>query len=704
MRRNIIRNLWVLSIVMFIIVTCVDSCIIFMRGFFEFTQTFEYVLTGIKIFIGFLMYITAQRFFGRRAQSILKPILGIVLIDIFVGFYFSLIGNVEDNFKWVVVWSFILFTIRYYCRYALFVNIYKKIAAIYIQISGGSGGMITKLAKRKHRYLLVSCAFYVSVILLPASFKFMFILIICGIHRMIIETNFIINLMKVAKIYGPLKNVWDSEYMDPDDYEMYYRIHCDRFGGHPEFTVRQKIAIFIHKRVKSKYAFLGLVCVVLLLVAGRFHYSRKEVTTPISAGYELYYVSNDLPLWTGLDNNIYGIRNNGNGYDSGLIYNRPLEFDSTGIAWYADRFIDYKGNTIIQLDSDVYSKETPNRGKLIQTYFAIFREYFVGNDNAKRNNDSSIKIMVGRPLEDEHDEDAVETEPFPKMRLYVNSNFLKDDEGNYFVGGYAEFYSSYLNGFGCVQDTGKTIIYPEYKYISYFDSDYHDIVFTDSYDNMENTYAIDKYGKQSIIDMGTGNVIISGLDDNILLVELGYSTRTARTHYDMIRVYNRKEDKCQYYDSYGNEVVFKDTSFIDGMGDRVELNNDTISLYDDMHVFTDAVGKPVAFRLELDDDIYDELYYLFDTDGNILVKESFCILISNKLGEGQYSYSAITKDYKPVLIDMNGKMTEYDFYVEKFFRDDDHNVIFEVRNNSDDDGELFYIDAYGNIIEPNLSE
>ena len=140
MRRNIIRNLWVISIVMFIIVTCVDSCILFMRGFFEFTQTFEYVLTGIKIFIGFLMYITSQRFFGRRAQSILKPILGLVLIDIFVGIYFSLIGNVEDNFKWVFVWSIILFTIRYYCRYALFVNIYKKIAAIYIRISGGSGG------------------------------------------------------------------------------------------------------------------------------------------------------------------------------------------------------------------------------------------------------------------------------------------------------------------------------------------------------------------------------------------------------------------------------------------------------------------------------------------------------------------------------------------------------------------------------------
>ena len=64
----------------------------------------------------------------------------------------------------------------------------------------------------------------------------------------------------------------------------------------------------------------------------------------------------------------------------------------------------------------------------------------------------------------------------------------------------------------------------------------------------------------------------------------------------------------------------------------------------------------------------------------------------------------MTLDNKPVLIDMNGKMTEYDFYAEKIFRDDDHNVIFEVRNNSDDDGEPFYIDAYGNIIEPNLSE
>ena len=628
------------------------------------------------------------------------------MIDIFVGFYFSLIGNVEDNFKWVFVWSFILLTIRYYCRYALFVNIYKKIAAIYIQISGGSGGMITKLAKRKHRYLLVSCAFYVSVILLPASFKFMFILIICGIHRMIIETNFIINLMKVAKIYGPLKNVWDSEYMDPDDYEMYYRIHCDRFGGHPEFTVRQKIAIFIHKRVKSKYAFLGLVCVVLLLVAGRFHYSRKEVTSPISAGYELYYVSNDLPLWTGLDNNIYGIRNNSTRYDSGLIYNRPLEFDSTGIAWYEDRFVDYKGNTIIQLDSDIYSKETPNRGKLIPTYFAIFKEYLVGNDNAKRNNVSSIKILVGRPTEDDHDEDAVETEPLPKLKLYVNSHFLKDDEGNYFVGGYAEFYSSYLNGFGCVQDTGKTMIYPEYKYINSSSSYGKDYGYESDnpYEYTKNASAVDKYGKQSIIDMGTGKVIISGLD-NIYIQDKGFSARSDDFR-DMISVYNRKEEKYKYYDSCGKEVVFKDTDFIDSMGDRVK-NNTTIrgNEFYTMLALNDDEGKPVVFlRWELGDYEYDDLYYLYDTDGNILVEESFCRLKFNKLGEGQYSYSAITKDCKPVLIDMDGNMTVFDYYAEKLFRDDDHNVIFKVRNNSDDDGEPFYIDAYGNIIEPNLSE
>ncbi|MBP5596079.1 MAG: hypothetical protein J6Y02_11905, partial [Pseudobutyrivibrio sp.] len=642
----------------------------------------------------------------RRAQSILKPILGLVLIDIFVGIYFSLIGNVEDNFKWVFVWSIILFTIRYYCRYALFVNIYKKIAAIYIRISGGSGGKITKLANRKLRYLIVSGAFYISVILLPASFKFMFILIICGIHRMIIETNFIINLMKVAKIYGPLKNVWDSEYMDPDDYEMYYRIHCDRFGCHPEFTVRQKIAIFIHKRVKSKYAFLGLVCVVLLLVAGRFHYSRKEVTSPISAGYELYYVSNDLPLWTGLDNNIYGIRNNSTRYDSGLIYNRPLEFDSTGIAWYEDRFVDYKGNTIIQLDSDIYSKETPNRGKLIPTYFAIFKEYLVGNDNAKRNNVSSIKILVGRPTEDDHDEDAVETEPLPKLKLYVNSHFLKDDEGNYFVGGYAEFYSSYLNGFGCVQDTGKTMIYPEYKYINSSSSYGKDYGYESDnpYEYTKNASAVDKYGKQSIIDMGTGKVIISGLD-NIYIQDKGFSARSDDFR-DMISVYNRKEEKYKYYDSCGKEVVFKDTDFIDSMGDRVK-NNTTIrgNEFYTMLALNDDEGKPVVFlRWELGDYEYDDLYYLYDTDGNILVEESFCRLKFNKLGEGQYSYSAITKDCKPVLIDMDGNMTVFDYYAEKLFRDDDHNVIFKVRNNSDDDGEPFYIDAYGNIIEPNLSE
>ena len=721
MRKNTIRNLCALSMVMFIIFTCGDSCILFIRGFLEFTQTFEYVLTGIKIFIGFLMYITSQRFFGRRAQSILKPIVGLVLIDIFNGIYFTLIGNVEDNFKWAFLWSFILFTIRYYCRYVLFVNIYKKIAAIYIRISGGSGGKITKLANRKLRYLIVSGAFYVSVILLPASFKFMFILIICGIHRVIIETNFIINLIKVANIYGPLNTVWDSEYMDPDDYERYYRIHCDRFGRYPEFTVRQKVANFIHKRVKVQYAFLGFGCVVLLLVAGRFHYSRREVTTPISAGYELYYVSNDLPLWTGLDNNIYGIRNNGNGFDSGLIYNRPLEFDSTGIAWYEDRFVDYEGNTIIQLDSDIYTKETPNRGKLIPTYFAIFKEYLTGQGKIQQKNDSSIKVVIGQPhqnsagipllnqqKEETNDEtedgNTPEKEPMPKMKLHVNSFFLKGDDDAYFKGGYAKFYSSYLNGFGCVQDTGKTMIYPEYKYINFSSSYGNDYESDNPYGYTENASAIDKYGKQSVIDMGTGEVIISGLD-NIYIEDKGFSARSDDFR-DMISVYNRKEEKYQYYDSCGKEVVFKDTDFIDSMGDRVK-NNTTIrgnELYT-MLALNDDEGKPVVFlRWELGDYEYDDLYYLYDTDGNILVEESFCRLKINKLGEGQYSYSAITKDCKPVLIDMDGNMTVFDYYAERLFKDDDHNVIFEVRNNSDDDGETFYIDAYGNIIEPNLSE
>ena len=106
----------------------------------------------------------------------------------------------------------------------------------------------------------------------------------------------------------------------------------------------------------------------------------------------------------------------------------------------------------------------------------------------------------------------------------------------------------------------------------------------------------------------------------------------------------------------------------------------------------------------MNDEKYDDLYYIYDKDGKILVKESFCYVKLKDIGRGQYCYSAITKDCKPVLIDTEGNITVFDYYAYELLWDDDHNAIFKVRNNSDDDGELFYIDAYGNIIEPNLSE
>ncbi|NEX01381.1 hypothetical protein SAMN04487829_0968 [Pseudobutyrivibrio sp. NOR37] len=722
MRRNIIRNLWALFILFYIIFMFVDTCILFSARFIGVNQNTEYVLSLVKLFIVMLMYISSRMLLGVKAQSILKPIRKILIIDLIIGIFVPLIGNVEDDFIWAVLWVCILFTFRYYYECKLFLNARKKITVVYERAGSLYSRKNYKLTNMSYRYIFVSIVLYVAFLLMGVSAIFIYLIGIVGVVRLIIEINFTINFLQASKIYGPLRNSTILEYCDLDDREGYFRTYYNIYNKYPEFTLRTKIGCFFAKIVKPQIIYPVLLGVVIILIVGRFRYSSEEVVTSLSNGYELYFTSNSLPLWTGLDDNRYGIRNNEKGYDSGLIYDRKLEYDRTGIAWYKDRFIDYEGNTKVQLDLDIYTKEIPNREKLLPAYSFVVKGWiYVDEPIQQKEDNSSIKIVVAtqpKPYsglgllghsDDEEDTDSKEesvpeNEKKTKKQLRINSFFIMNDENNYFEGGHAQFYSSYLNGLGYIDETGKTIVYPEYIYIS--DIDACDYRKENPYEYMENVYAIDRFGRTSVIDTGTGDVILSRLDSNIYLVDLSYSALSDDNYYyRLIKVYNRKEDRCQYYDLHGNEVVFKDTSFTDRDGELVTINTDTASILgDDVWTLIDDSGNSLFYFLKKNDEYYDDLYYIYDKDGNILVKESLCDYKIITLDDGTNCFPALTLDNKPVLIYMNGKMTEYDFYVEKFFRDDDHNVIFEVRNNSDDDGETFYIDAYGNIIEPNLSE
>ena len=64
MRRNIIRNLWALFILFYIIFMFVDTCILFSARFIGVNQNTEYVLSLVKLFIVMLMYISSRMLLG----------------------------------------------------------------------------------------------------------------------------------------------------------------------------------------------------------------------------------------------------------------------------------------------------------------------------------------------------------------------------------------------------------------------------------------------------------------------------------------------------------------------------------------------------------------------------------------------------------------------------------------------------------------
>ena len=95
---------------------------------------------------------------------------------------------------------------------------------------------------------------------------------------------------------------------------------------------------------------------------------------------------------------------------------------------------------------------------------------------------------------------------------------------------------------------------------------------------------------------------------------------------------------------------------------------------------------------------------MYDKGGDILVNEELYNIDYEILNDGTSYFSAITVDNKPAIIDKNGNVTKYNYYVTDLFRDDEDTIVFEVRESPDKDAETFYIDMFGNKINPKLDK
>ena len=301
--------------IIFVILNVVDALMLLTSDLYGLEQCVDCIFSGVKVVIVLVLYISCRYYFGRKAQSILRPLRIILSIDIIYGVLIPLIGNVDNDFKGVVIWVFVLLSIRYFCVYFLFANLYKKISVSYYLFGGMQRRNLYKLDKLKIIYFLSMLFVYFTCMLLAIKPLIgCIILLIFEILRLGIEFIYISNFLNTSKLQGPLKHIEYADYKDAD--------------------------VALSKKPVLGYAFYAVLLLFFVtLICCRFNYSSKEEVIQSINGYEVYAVSNKMPLWTGFQDKKYGIRND-RGYDSGLLYGRSLAFDKNGIAWYKDRFID----------------------------------------------------------------------------------------------------------------------------------------------------------------------------------------------------------------------------------------------------------------------------------------------------------------------------------------------------------------------------
>ena len=140
--------------IIFVILNVVDTLMLLTSDLYGLEQCVDCIFSGVKVVIVLVLYISCRYYFGRKAQSILRPLRIILSIDIIYGVLIPLIGNVDNDFKGVVIWVFVLLSIRYFCVYFLFANLYKKISVSYYLFGGMQRRNLYKLDKLKIIYFL----------------------------------------------------------------------------------------------------------------------------------------------------------------------------------------------------------------------------------------------------------------------------------------------------------------------------------------------------------------------------------------------------------------------------------------------------------------------------------------------------------------------------------------------------------------------
>ncbi|NEX01058.1 hypothetical protein SAMN04487829_0640 [Pseudobutyrivibrio sp. NOR37] len=379
----------------------------------------------------------------------------------------------------------------------------------------------------------------------------------------------------------------------------------------------------------------------------KIQYSKGDVISEVhsSTNFQdvgdqvyVYSVDNRMPVDSFFYERKYGILDLKNNKDTGAIYDEAPRFDSNGIAWdYNSHFIDYHGNTVITVESNITINNS-YRQRIINGYV---KDHFPGYYHYAYD-------LIG--------------ETGPAINREID---------NYFKNDYCPFYSEAYGAWGLVNNNGKVLIEPNYKIPDrLYGNDV--IIFNNISD--DKYYLIDEQANKCELDFEVNERdYIREIESFSELNTLAISIRGRKDLYDYVYLFdchgNSLGDKAGYWSADRSPLLAGDILSLmkESTGEYVaigENGNEIFSsdLYDGgYYALADAEGN---INMIIASTSSDNKSYLLNMDGSKVLEESIddIEVEINEITKEKYYLVTVSEDKKLVVL-LDGTIIDAEDYL-----------------------------------------
>ncbi|WP_028236115.1 hypothetical protein [Pseudobutyrivibrio sp. MD2005] len=457
----------------------------------------------------------------------------------------------------------------------------------------------------------------------------------------------------------------------------YLRKHVFSYQLPIEYEYNPKIRII--KRVGYGVLFIAFICflfmnytykngdIQLLDENGNVLSEQTSVEDFRNVGYYLpdsnqysvylYSVKNLMPSRSGFSRLKYGLINLKTGVSTGPIYNGPLEFDYSGIAYDYDRhFVDLNGKEVLKVPYIVKAR-TSTRQKILNDLIS----------EGNLNDSERHRLLI---WEYSHED----------------GQFVTTSKNTYFENGVAVYHSYYNDRYGIISENGDLITMPKFRYFS-GQRDF-EVSMVSNYNNTE-LDVVNSKGESLLNESPNeikfydeARIFIYGLRSGIeRLVKYNGEKFEGNFHQvekcGDIACFAKYDDDIDY-DKYTLEAFYGDAELI--------FSSDK---YSKCFAKADSDGKLNYFILtSREDDNYRQ--YLADLNGNLIVSEGYKDISRS---DEYDTFWAVREDDKLDIIRLDGSVINTEYYYCQLSGDRSQARIKESKESN-----LYnYIDTNGNL-------